>query len=219
MKPKTILSILLVAVAIVAQAQDKDSTKLEFTHLNRELSLISDLNNIQYVGFVCKDKKAKGKNFLFLVEEYKNGIKLPTDSIDLLCEEVIYPMEINGKTVNYRFNSCNGKMFMENDTSFIVSLAGKLEADTFKLLIDYPGVRIEKKLTGNNEYSLRPIFFDTNNQTTIPFSKITPVFAYTPPFNIDSGLGYYCILGTSECNNWYQEFGIKHYYIISLLIE
>ncbi len=219
MKPKTILTLLLVAVVLSAQAGDKDSTRLAFTYLDRELSLISDLNNIQYISFVCKDKRAKGKKFLFLIEEYKNGIKLPADSTGLLCEEVIYPMEVNGKTVNYRVSPCHGKMFMENDTSFTVSLAGKLEADTFKLIIAYPSTRVTKKLIGDSEYSLRTISCDANDQVTIPFSKITPVFAYTPPFNTGSGLGHYCILGTSQCDNWYQEFGIKHYYIISLLIE
>lgn len=217
MKTKTLLLLLWAVFAIITNAQD--STTVQFIYLDREQSLLNDLNNIQYTGFICNDTLAHDKKFLLQVVEYKNGKNIVVDSTDLDCKVEIIPMEVNGKTVNYRFDPCSRKTFLQSDSSFKVAVAGKLETDTFRLLIDYPGIRLTKKLKGSDNYSLRTISCDDNESTIMPFGKLTPIFAYTPPFETGKGMGSYCILGTEKVDNWFKEFGLKHYYIIYLLIE
>lgn len=216
-RQKLLIALLLISVFPLTKAQD--STSISFIHANRELSLLNSLNNIQYTGFTCNDTTARGKRFLVHIEEYVNGEKIPCDSADLQCKEELIPMEVNEKTVQYRFDPCSRKTFPDEENTFTVALAGKLEADTFRLFIDYPAIRLSKKLKGSTDYSLRPISCDSGDKATIPIGKLTPVFAYTPPFDTQKGMSSYCILGTENVGDWFRKFGLKHYYILYVIIE
>ncbi|WP_282917980.1 hypothetical protein [Porphyromonas macacae] len=196
-----------------------DSTTLKLIYLNRELSLLNDLNNIQYTGFECRDSLAKGKRFLLLLEEYRDGHKIFSDTASLNCKEEVIPMNVGGKTMSYLYNPCERMSFLEEADSFIVALAGKLEGDRFKLLVSYPSMTMKKDLKGGSEYSLRSISCDADDNMRVPFNRLTPVFAYTPPFQTEQGMGSYCILGTEKVEDWYERFKVSHYYVISLLIE
>lgn len=241
MKKTAILLLLLFAAGMAAQAQDntkqlkeisvdlvllntmssqaQDSVKIEFIYLNRELTLLNALNDIQYTGFRCSDTRAKGKKFLVWIEKYKNGETVSSDSADIMCKEELMSITVEGKSVNYHFDLCSKKTFVGSRSSYSVLLAGKLkDDDTFNLFINYPAVRLIKKLRGSANYSLRGISCETDNSAVIPSNKPTPVFAYTPPFDTGEGYGSFCILGTDDVRNWQNKLGIEHYYIFYLKI-
>ncbi|PDP70731.1 hypothetical protein [Tannerella forsythia] len=211
-----IVFLLLSATAGMAQ---NDSISIRFISLNRDLTLLNRLNNIQYTGFTCTDTLAHGKQFLLYTEEYENGEKVRPDSTDLECKEQRIPMEVNGKTIEYLYDPCRYRTFLPGDSVFRVALAGKLEADTFRLLMDYPAICLTKKLRGNADYSLRTISCDDDESMKLPVNKLTPVFAYTPPYDTGKGMASYCILDAGNARERYATFGIKHYYIIYLIIR
>ena len=208
----------LLFFAVVGMAQN-DSISIRFISLNRQLTLLNDLNSIQYTGFTCTDTLAHGKQFLFYIEEYENGERVRPDSTDPECKEQRIPMEVNGKTVEYRYDPCRYRTFSPGDSVFTVMLAGKLEADTFRLLMDYPAIRLTKKLRGNAAYSLRTISCNSDGGMRLPVAKLTPVFTYTPPYDTGKGMASYCVLDAGNAKERYATFGIKHYYIIYLIIR
>jgi len=205
-------------ISIGAYSQT-DSTTIHFFYLEKDLSLISELNNIQYLGLSCSDIKMKGKRFLFSFDEYKNGKKINQDTSNLFCKEQRIPF-VMGKDTNYLvMNFCDKKSFHQEDSIIKIRFVGKLQKDTFKLLIDYPSIQLSNTFIGNEDYSFREITCSSNHDIKLKINTLTPILAYTPPFEVGSGVGSYCLLGMEKIDSWFEKFKVRHYYIINLKIE
>lgn len=208
---------LLLGIASMSYAQD--SILIHYNSPDRYNAIINDLNNIQYISIVCKDVHAHDKKFRFVIDEYREGKLILSDTTALKCEEELIPMEVNGRMVNYRFSLCDKKMFTPGDSIFQIDIAGKLTDRALKLLIRYPQIQEQKELKGDADYSLRTISCDHNEKQQILVGKLTPVLAYCPPFDTGHGMNSYCILGSENTADWYKKFKIKHYYVISLVVQ
>ncbi len=197
----------------------QDSTTLHFSYADREQTLINRLNDIQYLKLTCTDTLMRGKRFLLLIEEYRNGQKIMADSTNLKCEEEVMEIKSGEKTFLYHLNTCDKMKFDDDADSFSLSLAGKLTGSDFTLLADYPGIQSQHELKGTDTYSLRTLFCDADERMRVPVGILSPILAYTPPFRLEQGGASYCVLGTQSHRDWHNRFGVEHYYIFSLLIE
>ena len=168
---KNLLLIISLMISIGVYSQN-DSTTIHFFNLEKDLSLISELNNIQYLGLSCSDLKMRGKRFLFSFDEYKNGKKTNQDTSNLVCKEQRIPV-VMGKDTNYLvINFCDKKSFHREDSIIKIRFVGKLQKDTFKLLIDYPSIRLSNTFIGNENYSFREITCSSNHDMKLKVMKI-----------------------------------------------
>lgn len=204
---------------LTALHAQQDSTTLHFSYPDREQMLINQLNDIQYLKLTCTDTLMRGKRFLLLIEEYRNGQRTVADSTNLKCEEEVMEIKSGEKIFLYHLNTCDKLKFDTEADSFILSLAGKLTGSDFTLLTAYPGIQNRHKLKGSDAYSLRTLSCDADERMRVPVGTLTPILAYTPPFQLEQGGASYCVLGTRSYQDWYSRFGVEHYYIFSLLIE
>jgi len=223
MKKILFFSFLLISMTAFPQ---KDSTLIKFYYLNnKDLSIICELNNIQYIGISCSDLSMRGKKFLLSFDEYENGKKIKEDTTGLTCKSIKIPFIIGKDTIDYTFNDCKEAIFSEKDSVYKITFAGKLDKDTFKLVIAYSnGAESYKRFLGNANYSLRTVICTPNNEVKIKLNTLTPILAYTLPFDIENtgssySIGSYCILGMENVDTWHTKFKVKHYYIINLKIE
>jgi hypothetical protein len=159
-----------------------------------------------------------GKRFLLSFDEYLNGKKIMEDTSLLICKDDTIKFMRDSVEFGYEiFNFCNDMTFLEEDSVYRMRFAGKLTADSFKLAI-YGCVNFTRKLAGKENYSFRPVI--CTNDLRFPINQLTPLLAYTSPFETDAkGSGSFCILGTEKVETWFEKFKVKHYYIINLKIE
>lgn len=196
-----------------------DSTTIRFAYLDKDLSMISELSNIQYIAIECSDKKMQGKKFMMVLDEYENGKRIRRDASDLSCKTDTFKMLVGKDTMYHLFDGCQSITFRPEDTVYKIRFAGKLQNNVFKLTEANPGLSRTHILKGTEDYSLRSMDCSTEGILTIALSTLTPVIAYTPPFEAGNKVGDYCILGTEDVQNWFKKFGVKHYYVFNLKIE
>jgi len=210
------LTFMLSAIAALSQS---DSACINFNYLDKDLSLISELSDIQYIGISCTDTNMHGKKFLLSFDEYLNGKKIMEDTSQLICKVEKIPFIMGKDTVYEIFDLCSRMKFHNDDSIFKIRFAGRLLKDTFKLIMDYGGVKLYKLFTGDEKYSLRLISCATGNETKIKLNQLTPLLAYTPPFETTGGAASYCILGMEKIDDWFTKFKVKHYYVVNIKIE
>ncbi|MDU1891903.1 MAG: hypothetical protein E6767_14545 [Dysgonomonas sp.] len=217
MKLKFTLLFLFIFSTLSAQS---DSTTISFFYLERDQALLNKLNDIQYIGISCKDKDMKGKRFILSIDEYKEGIKTSIDTTNMKCKDDTIQINAGDKIINYIINFCDKMSFSQDSEEFKIRLAGKLQEDSLKLIIDYEAISMTNKLYGKDSYSLRDISCSPDSEIRVPLYQKYPLLAYTPPFETGSGgLDSYCLLGMEEVDKWFEKFNVKHYYIINLKIE
>jgi hypothetical protein len=215
---KKLIALLFVVVSIEAFCQH-DSTTLRFTYLQEDLAMISALSDIQYIAIECLDKKMRGKKFMMVLDEYENGKRIHRDASNLACKLDTFRMLVGKDTVYHLVDGCQRITFSTEDSIYKIRFAGRLQGGVFKLTEANPGLSQTHTLKGTEDYSLRPVDCSCEGERTIPLRTLTPVIAYTPPFEAGDTIGDYCILGTEDAQNWFKKFGVKHYYIFNLKIE
>ncbi|MDP1727427.1 MAG: hypothetical protein Q8M15_11640 [Bacteroidota bacterium] len=216
MKNRCLIIFLLFSIKLMAQY---DSTSIKIEYLDADMTLINELNEIQFIGLKCSDRKMKGKKFLLTFREYENGKLIVDDTSRLICEDRNIPMFIGTDTMYYFYNTCSGSTFQPDDSVYRIKFAGKLQGVNFKLLIAWvPGFELSKQLKGNSDYSLRTIHNSEDNEMKVRLNTVTPILTYTPPYEFGAGAKEYCILDGSPIEDWYSKYKIKHFYIISLKI-
>jgi len=211
-----LLFFLLLSLSAYSQT---DSITFKYYVLDKDLSLICKLNDIQYIRLSCSDEKAKNKKFLISFDEYLNGEKVSEDTTYLNCVDQIYEFKVGNDVYRYPFNNGLKMTFDQKDSIFEIRLAGILQKDTFKMFVDYPAVNFDKYFAGDVNYSLRSINCSHNHEIKIQLNKLSPVLAYTPPFENGMGVGSWCLLGMEEVDKWFQKFNVNHYYIINFKVE
>lgn len=216
MKQVLLFAFVLNAFAALCQ---HDTTTIKFCYLEKELSLISKLSNIQYIAFECSDTNMRGRKFVIAFDEYENGKIIRSDESNLNCKTDTIPMIVGKDTMLYILDECEKITFMNEDTTYKIRFAGKWQNEKFKLTLDYPAISKTQELNGGENYSLRAINCSAEGTLKIPLNKLTPVLAYTPPFDVGNNAGDYCILGTEDVKDWYKKFKVKHYYIICLRVQ
>lgn len=207
---------IFISISLFGQS---DSTSIKIEYLDADMTLINELNDIQFIGLKCTDQKMKGKKFLLTFQEYENGKKIVDDSSGFICEDRTIPMYVGSDTLYYLYNTCSGSTFQSGDSVLKIKFAGKLQGTRFKLLIAwYPGSELNKSLKGNSDYSLRTLDYSGNNEMKVRLNTITPILAYTLPYEFGKGAKEYCIMDGTPVEDWYSKYNIKHFYIISLKI-
>lgn len=53
-----------------------DSTNIKIEYLDTDLTLLNELNEIQFIGLKCSDPKMKGEKFLLTFREYEISLKI-----------------------------------------------------------------------------------------------------------------------------------------------
>ncbi len=212
---KLILISFLFIIGINLQSK-VDSVKTIFEFLDKDLSLICELQKIKFISIACYDTNARGKKFFIRIDEYKDGKIIKTDSSLMSCEVKNFPMIVGKDTLIQKADICNLMKYSEKDSVFKIRFAGKLIQDTFELIIAYPYLSTKIKFAGNEDFTLRTI----HRSNKVPIGEVTPILAYTPPFKSTlSEAASYCILGLERVDKWFENFNINHYYILSLKIE
>lgn len=218
---KSKLTIIICFLSLFAYAQT-DSTRITIESISDpDTRLLNSLNQIQLLKISCADSQMIGKRFFLSIDEYRNGIKISTDSLGLKCKNLSFPISIGKDTMYYQHNTCNGISFNETclQEKFTIRIAGKLEKDTINMRIHYPGIQLNFKLSGGPQYLLREINRNPNLPQVIRLNQNVPIISYSPPFETDAGLNSYCLMTNEPIENWFEKFNVPHFYIIQLRIN
>ena len=194
-----------------------DSTLIHFKYVSDpDLKISNELNGIQSISIVCNDTLLHGKKFILTMQEYKTGKMVGGNNFGIRNEDQEVRV-FNGKdSITISLNTASKVEFSKKDSVMLISVAGKIETNKFKLLVNYPHINFKTDLSGDELYSLREIHCTSDDQLKLPLHQKVPVLAYTPPFNTGNGGNSYCILGMEECDKWYEKFKVEHYYIFLL---
>lgn len=214
-----LLIVILCFLTTQSVFSQSDSVLIKSEYLENELAIVSELSDIQFIRLTCSDTLMRGKHFLFEIDEFENGSIIKQDTSAFDCTALKFPMVVGTDTIIHEFKPCESKKFDEKDSVYKIIFAGRLQNDSFKLSTQYPRLKTTKKLKGKQNYSLRAIHCSQIDQIKVKLNEITPILAYTPPFDSGNGANDYCILGTEKIESWYKKFKVKHFYIIKLKIE
>lgn len=210
---KIIIVVTVLASAAICFARN-DSVEVMVNYLeNTDLRLINSLNGIEYFKVSCADTTMKGKVFKLFFDEYFKGELVKRDSLGECSDELI-PVIVGKDTAYYNPDICDKLIFKSYLDSMTIRFVGKTKNDTLKLIIAYPGVRFTKRFAGGEKFMFRKLAF-----SNVKPGDAAPILAYASPFELGSGMNYYCILDTESPGNWFEKFNIKRFYIISLKIE
>lgn len=216
---KTLLLLSFVSLSIIGSAQI-DSTTIYIKGIeNDELKIISDLANIQVEKIYCNDTLLRGKVFNFIIKEFKKGIIISNENLNIVAKKEQIPMVVNGKNIIYNIDYTSKTGFGNSTDSLTITFAGLLSKKKFKLHIKYPGMGIHKELKGDENYLLKIANSYSENNIRVPVNVEYPILAYTPPFNTGTKVNSYCLLGEENVLDWYKKFKVKHYYVIYLEIK
>jgi len=216
---KILLLLSFVSLSIIGYAQT-DSTTIYIKGIeNDELKIISDLANIQVQKIYCNDTLLRGKVFNFIIKEFKNGIIISNDNLNIVAKKEQIPMVVNGKNIIYNIDYVSQTGFGNSTNSLTITFAGLLSQKKFKLHIKYPGMGISREIKGDENYLLKIANSCSENKIRVPVNVEYPILAYTPPFDTGTKLNSYCMLGEENVLDWYKKFKVKHYYVIYLEIK
>jgi hypothetical protein len=216
---KTLLLLSLISLSIISSAQT-DSTTIYIKGIeNDELKTICDLTNIQAEKIYCTDTLLRGKVFNFIIKEFKKGIIISEDNLNIVAKNEQIPMVVNGKNIIYNIDYTSHTGFGNSTDSLTITFAGLLNKKKFKLYIKYPGMEIHKELKGTEDYVLKMANSCLENEIRVPVNAEYPILAYTPPFDTGTVIKSYCLLGEENVLDWYNKFKVKHYYVIYLEIR
>ncbi|MCE5304868.1 MAG: hypothetical protein ABFD00_07405 [Chloroherpetonaceae bacterium] len=218
---KTHLILFICIIFTYQTYSQQDSALVIFKHQqDKEMRMLYDLLNIQYIGITCPDTNLRGKLFFVSVDEYNKGKIIQHD--DLGFKEGIDTIPLvtgSGDTMFYMIDYSSRLKFDSTDKEFTINLMGKYENDTFALQINLPAIWVNTQLTCTNKFLLRAVNpCGSTDSIYIPLNKTIPIVAFTPPFDMGRG-GSYCLLATKDVKDWYKEFKVEHYYVFNLLIK
>lgn len=197
-----------------------DSAVIEYSYIEDEnLVLINQLNNVQLVNIACRDTSLRGKRFFLYIDEYRDGKKEKQYAPVSDCETIRIPVPMGRDTAYYVMDPCDDITFKKHYDEQTIRFAGKFDDGEFRILIRYRPFAQEYTLKGESNYSLRPVHGTPDGTLTIPLGEHIPILTYTPPFKIGGGLSSYCLLGEEEEDEWYEKFGVSHYYVFYLEID
>lgn len=220
MKNKIIWLIILFSHPLITVFSQKDSTTLYYKGIeNEELRIICSLADIQVQKIFCKDTSLQGKVFNFIIKEFKEGKVHSEQNLNIVGEQRRIPMFVNGDSVTYIIDYTDKTGFGKSTDSLLITFAGILQKEQFKLTIEYPGISVSQLLHGESNYSLRPANSCSGNEIRVPLNTEYPILTYTPPLNTGSQIHSYCLLGEENIADWYEKFKIEHYYVIYIEIK
>lgn len=198
----------------------ENSGKLKYEYIENDyLKAISFIEDVELISLSTTDMSLYGRRFFVYIREYENGRSVKEDSLGLICKEERIPILVGNDTTFYTINICDKISFLKPLDNFKIIFAGKRGQDSLNLVINYPSLRILRKLKGDKTYSLRPYLTDPNNMLNIPLNKKFPILLYTPPYKISAGVKYYCITDNKPPDLLYTEYNIPHFYLILLAIK
>lgn len=185
----------------------------------QESSFYNRLNGIISLTLSCRDTAAIGKKFNIRREEIVDGKTVKTDSL-ISCKGRHIPVVMKKDTMYYAINLCDRVRFDEDDSVFKIMFGGKFKNDSIYTLVEFPSISADDYLYGNSKYLFKPLQkTDENNGFQIQSGEDYPIIALTPPFNMGSGFGSYCLIDTKQPRNFYEDFKIAHYFIYYLKVE
>jgi hypothetical protein len=199
------LGILLV-LPVWASAQRADSTavKTVYGSANTELQELMSFMGVEKHHLELNDPHLKGKFFTLTAQEYRHGVAQP--EVNLTSRPELFQLDSSGKL------------------AFDV-YARALDTTTLEAFFRFSrvGQRKQYKAVAGQagQYSFRTdILAYKQGQAKIPVGKKFTFLVYTLPYEKD-GYYLYCALAQSQVpiEQWYAQFGVKHFVAYQLLIE
>jgi hypothetical protein len=200
----------------------QDSALIVYKHTtDKELRMLYDLLNVQYIGIECPDTNFRGKKFFLSIDEYIKGKIVKQDDLGLKEGSDTIPFTTgSGEKAYYIMNNSDHVIFPSTYKAFNLDFMSKFENDTATLKINYPGIHMTKNLACTEDFLLRVINpCGSSDSIYVQLNKATPILAFTPPFGMGGGRGNYCMLATKEVKDWYAEFKIEHFYVFNLIAK
>ena len=220
---KKLFLILTVLSNVLTGLSQMDSTFILSKYIenadNADLMNMCELTDIQIQKIYCEDALLKGKVFNILIKEFKNGKINSTFSSNINSQKHRYPIVMYSDTLFCEFNFAEKAGSRDSTKSVIITFAGILQKDKFKLKIGYPGLNTIVEFKGKSNNSLRIANSCSSNKMKVPINTEYPILAYSPPFDSGSNMQSYCLLGEENIHDWYKKFRVKHYYAIYLEIK
>jgi hypothetical protein len=216
------LSLFLIFIFLEQATALQDSTTIVFKYSkDKELKMLYDLLDVQYIGIECPDTNLHGKKFYLSCDEYIKGKIVKTEDFGLKSKADTIPMVTGtGETSFYIMDYSEHIIFDDSYKSFAIDFMSKFQNDTISLKINFPGIHMTQKLACDNQFLLRAVNpCGTSDTISIPLNKPYPVVAFTPPFKLANMGGNYCMLATKDINEWYPEFKIEHFYVFNIVIK
>ena len=195
---------------------ESDSTKIYFKYIeNEDLQTICDVADIQILKIASYDTSLRGKVFNIVIREFTEGATTSEKDFGISSEEKLDTVVIGQDTIVHLTDMAVLAGFGKESDSLVITFAGQLKDKIFKLLTRFAGISFGKELKGDPNYSLRAVN-SNDDWARVSLKHRTPILAYTPPVDFGSGAGSYCMLSDANCEDWFAEFKVMHYYIIYL---
>lgn len=197
---------LMISLPFMTFAQLKDSTavKAVFGSGNTELQELMSVIGIEKHHIELNDPRLSGKFFQLTYQEYRNGVAQP--EVNLTSRKDLFQLDSSGKM------------------AFDV-YARAVDATTLEAFFRFARVGQRKQFKAEasqaGQYSFRTdILAYQHQQAKIPVGKKFTFLVYTLPYEKD-GYYQYCALAQSQVpvEEWYKQFGVKHFVAYQLLIE
>ena len=212
---KILIFLMLTGFTFCAQAQD--STSISFESPDDEyLNLSNELNGISIVKVSCKDTTLWGKKIFLSCDEYLDGNLIDEDDFGL-NRVMEHPVVVEGDTMIHKTDMSERMRFREQQKSYDLIFAGKLNGDTLKMIHKLPGLSFMCNYSGDKDFFMRRADF-SRGEMRIALNQKQPVLVYTAPFR-GEGYNYLCILGSEPFEKWYEKFNVNHFYVFNLKIS
>jgi hypothetical protein len=186
------------------QPADSTTVKTVFGSTNTELQELMSVLGVEKHHLELQDAHLRGKHVQLTYQEYRNGVAQP-------------PVNLTSRRELFQLDS-SGKLALE-------VYARAADATTLETFFRFPRVgqrnffKVEAGQAGH--YSFRTdILAYQRGEAKIPVGKKFTFLVYTLPYEKD-GYYQYCTLAQSQIpiEDWYTQFGIKHFVAYQLLIE
>jgi len=187
---------------------------------NSETNQLADLINVEKITVSFSDTNLIGKIFMISKDEYINGEKKEEKAL-IRCGKDSVITVIGGDTIHYMLpDACEKMSYKKNDSTFSIQFLCDNSSDTAKIKIEFPRISIlfsigKKELPG---YHMRDIL-NSNYSGFIPVKQKVPIIAFSPPFDMGSGVSNYCILTNKPVEEWNKYYKLNHYVVFYLEIK
>lgn len=224
MKRTIIISLLIslfLSTSLILFAKT-DSTKINFKYgfQDSETKLLADLINVEKITISFSDKNLVGKKFMISKDEFVIGEKKEEKAL-IKCGKDSVITVIGEDTIHYMLpDECEKISYQKKDSIFSIQILCDNSSDTAKFIIEFPRISIifyigKKELPG---YHIKDIFSSYNTEF-IPVNQKIPIIAFSPPFDMGSGVSNYCILTNKPVEEWNKYYKLNHYVVFYLEIK